>query len=373
MRIKDRSTPKPPAEEPKPQTSSLPAEAAAAVEAFKTTGATLALTEVPKALDGFLSQNPAELGALRDELKHSPQGQRELASHQADDLWKGRATADKVVKILAGGIQGAVPTTPKEAAALLSDSLGTTHTLYAERDALLAGKDPKALSAADQTKLQSLEAAIVQSEAHTDALRTVHHQLEGVKRLNPLEATGLMAGISIGTGVPGLGGGSFEVGTAVSPENRATDKRRIDPYASVGVGTAFVGGGYALSTDKSRSGPSFGFSVPFFGFSQDKQHGKRISAFIPNVASFQMTERGEVGFSFAIPVAPFVQVGFSLFVENPAIARITGPAVRGIEKVVGPPVRLIKRGISWVKEHVIHRHGEDAAKTAPAGAEPSPA
>ena len=78
----------------------------------------------------------------------------------------------------------------------------------------------------------------MQSEDNTDALRNVHHQPK-VRAVNPLEATGLMVGISIGTGVLRPGRRSFEVGTAVSPENRATDKRRINPYASVGVGTAF--------------------------------------------------------------------------------------------------------------------------------------
>ena len=365
MRIKDGAgAPAAPAKPAETRsTSSLPSEASEAVQAYSQTGAHVALESVPKALDGFLGQNPAELKALRDVLKASPEGLRELAGHQQDNLWKGPATADKVVKILAGSVDGNIPTTPKEAAALLSDALGETHSLYAERDAVLRGRDPLSLSGPDRAKLEAVEVKLSTVLARTETLRAVHCELEGVKRLNHLEATGVMLGFSLGTGVPGIGGGSAEVGFGVKPEDRKTSDRKVYPYASVGVGLPMVGGGYTWSKEPGRSGKGVGFSVPFVGFTQDAQHGKRLSAFIPNVASFQMTERGEIGFSFAVPVFPFVQVGVSCFVENPAIARITGPLVRGIEKVIGPPVRGIKRIAHWVNEHVIHRapEGLDAA------------
>lgn len=310
--------------------------------------------------------------ALRDlyngEQAKAPDGQTppdqhlELAAVQKLEAWElGPAGAVDVAAVFGGEL----PQTHEEVSTRLSDAVAQRYGLLAGREPLLEKRRGSGLTEAERATLAQLDTQLSVLDARIDALRGFELP-EGGKPGFEAKKTSFIFALRVSAGVTGIGAANFDVGAAVTAKKEETGKRSIEPFVGLGGGTPIVGGGYNKSSNPASTGASLGVSGPFAGVGGDNLYGRYFFAFVPGLASLTLTERGGIGVSFSPPVLPFVGVGFIAFVENPVIARLTGPVVKGIDKLVAPAVQGMKNAVGWVKEHVLHR-----PTAAPGSAQPA--
>ncbi len=266
------------------------------------------------------------------------------------EIWDGIATPEKLAQIVSERVDGqVVPTTPKQLTARMSALVGELFALRDFRRALLASSEPRTHE--QQQKLDAVTGDIAMHHGQLHTLRGLAPELASIPSQRTASATTFAVGPVLSLSVPGYVAVSVHAGVMIEARDRQTGKRGVSPYINAGAGTPVAGAGYTFSKSPGRKGRSWSVSLPFVALGNSAQYGKSVALFIPGLFGLSITERGSVGGSLSVPVAPFVTAGGVLTVENPALSYMTAPIVQGMHRVVAVGEKAwhaTKHLASWV-------------------------
>jgi hypothetical protein len=218
----------------------------------------------------------------------------------------------------------------------------------------LANAPDDAAGGVPHEKLDALDKKIATEERQLNALRELAPKLEAVPSRSKLGATSFVVGPVVSLTFPGIAAWSVQPGVMVDRADRASGKRRTEPYVATGPSTPFAYGGYTFTSNEERKGWFWGMSA-YAAIGTSKQHGKIADFYIPGLFGIAITERGGIGVSLQVPIVPFITIGGPLTVENPAFVHVTGPILKAIDKLVvhgREAIETAKHLTTWVREHL---------------------
>ncbi len=323
------------------------ADTAAGAAALFAGGARAPIEELHTLVDQFRDLDVMQLTSLRAKLKQSATPQ-EL---KQADVWSGSATPEKLAQIICEQLgEDVVPATPKALSARMSLMVGDLYEMRAQRETLANAPD-----GVPHEKLDALDKRIATEERQLNALRELAPKLDAVPSRSKLGGTSFVIGPVVSLTLPGVAAWSVQPGVMVDRADRTSGKRHVETYTATGPSTPVAYGGYTFTGNAERKGWFWGVSMPFIAVGTSKQHGKVADIFIPGLFGLAVTERGGIGASLQLPIAPFITLGGSITIENPALVRITGPILTAIDKLVAlghKGTEAAKQLTTWVREHM---------------------
>jgi hypothetical protein len=236
--------------------------------------------EVPVLLDLLYNLNAYELKQVRRALAPTKEFLPRYEKLGEENPLKGRATPEKIIRML-GGI------------------------------------------GYDKPPLPTTEA-----EARQDGLEQVATALAGVKIPTARDQQQYIVGLSYRGGVKKIYSYGAEQSVIRTRRDRETGKRKWQPFNQIFLRTPVTLSTFTWGKDIKAKG-ELGVNGPFvYGTVGNPVTGPRAGFFIPLVFNTTISENGTVGFCLTLKTPfPFVHVGVSVYVTDPRLTKYIDPVL----------------------------------------------
>jgi hypothetical protein len=306
------------------------------IAAFRKDGHALELAEIAIVTDRLLDLDPAQLNQLRDALIRLPEPHRLYGVIRRNKGDRGVASVEQILRILSGEAAGlgTLPVTVDELGRSIAAKETELGRMHAEQFAL-EGTTPS-------TRIADLDKEL-------EALREARQALSSIRRLSTLEQAGVTGALAIKVGIPGVVSLTLEKTESISKVDRRTNRRVTKGYTSAAIKGAY---GYVELVFDGLRKPTLSWGatagLPYTVYSKNHPaYGDRVGIWIPLVMQAEISSRGSVGGMIVTPsVIPGLHIGWTLYVEHPAFAKVTTPIFGAVERAIS----AAKRGLSSLRK-----------------------